>query len=150
MHGLLPKFVTPQVVVACKDALFPKWVATDDAFKSCPTMPKPTLDAFEGDFAAFRLWAAKDYSWWSAAADFDQCEDYQRLLRGWQDKLERLNCDVPGPKIDPPEVPKATDILDTVKTVAVVSAVIGGVVLVAPLVWDFVAARRLVSRRRAR
>lgn len=151
MSGILPTFVTPASVHACADALTPKWAATQGAVESCAAFPKAEHDAFFADLHAYLLWAAKDFSWWSAAADMNECENYQRLLRGWQDKLEHFSCEVPGPKVEPAEGPaKVTDLLDTVKTVAIASAVIGGVVVLAPIVWDFVAARRLVSKRKAR
>jgi hypothetical protein len=150
MSGLLPRFVDRGTVHACVDALTPKWAATQTAIEKCATFPAAQASAFAADQHAYLIWASQDFSWWTAAADVAQCEDYQRMLRGWQDKVEHFSCEIIGPKQEEPETPKTTDLLDTVKTVAIASVVIGGLVTVAPLLWNFVGSLNLARGRKSR
>lgn len=150
MSGLLPTFVTPTTVRTCADALTPKWAATQKAIEQCAAFPAAQASAFRNDQSAYLLWAAQDFSWLTAAADMNQCQEFQRQLRAWQDKVEHFSCEVIGPKQEEPETPKTTDLLDTVKTVAIATVVIGGIVTVAPLLWNLVGSWNLARTRKAR
>lgn len=144
-------FLWPSDVRDKKTELDAQWQATDVAMHACAAMPAVQFAGWAKDFASWQAFAAEDVPWFGAATKMEAAFRFQCKLRGWQDVLGATSCVLPGPKVPIPS-PTSTldDTMSTVKTVAIGGAVIAGVVLVAPIVWEFVGSKVLASGRKKR
>lgn len=149
LGDLLPTIVWPSDVRRKKNELDTFMRALDVSFDSCQGLSAEEAITFDHFSKAWRGFYDEDEGIFGAANKWDEALRYQDSIHGWQD-IFASKCGLVGPKVKPPDVTPTEDLLSTVKVVAVVGAVIAGVVLVAPIVYEAVAsaklARRAVSR----
>lgn len=153
LGDLLPTIVWPSDVRRKKNELDTFMRALDVSFDACQGLSTEEAIAYDNFSKAWRAFYAEDDSnflGFGAANRWDEALRYQDSIHGWQQDIFAPKCGLVGPKVKPPDVTPTEDLLSTVKVVAVVGAVIAGVVLVAPIVYEAVAsaklARRAVSR----
>lgn len=127
---VLPRFVLPADVRALKERLVPFVYALDQTASSCEGLKEETRSAWRSFSASFRAFYAAEESFWSAGAEMDQAESYERDLARWQEHFAGLRCRRSVPQV----VPSTDRDRDgergwqrTVQTVAIAGAVVAAV-----------------------
>jgi hypothetical protein len=127
----------------------PQWTATNGAVDACPALPPTQRAGWKSDFAAWQAFRDEGVGTFGAANKMEATLRFQCKLREWQDLISATSCVLAGPKVPTPTPTTSLDeAMGTIKIVAIGGAVIAGVVLVAPVVWEYVGSKRLASRRK--
>lgn len=110
------------------------------------------LDSFRSDWFAFYT---KPIPFWGAAEEMAATLRYQEKAIAWRDLLAKKNCAVVGPAPMPPDPPSgagalASQWIGMLKVAIPAAAVIAGVVLAAPVVWEWAATKRAARRKKGR
>lgn len=125
--------------------------SNDVAIKACAAMSSTLKAGWATDLATWTAFVADGVPTFGAGNKLEAALRWQCRLSEWQTLLGQTQCALAGPEVPKP-TPSTTveTAVGTLKTVAVAGAVIAGVVLVAPLVWEWVGSKALAKGRRSR
>ncbi len=127
INGLLPTIVWPSDVEAKKVEIDPGFENLELMADTCDKLSAEDAISVNRFLGAWRAFRDEPTPTFGSANKWDEALRYQDRLRDYQDMLEAKGCDLIGAKVTRP-APEATipDYFDTVKTIAVASAVIAG------------------------
>jgi hypothetical protein len=129
--------------------LDPQWASTNVAVANCPGLPASQRSGWANDFVAWNQFVAEGVPFFFAGNKMETALRWQCKLREWQDLIAATSCVLAGPKVPTPTPTTSLDeAMSTLKVVTIGGAVIAGVVLIAPVVWEYVGSKRLASRRK--
>lgn len=124
---------------------------TDVSVKACAGLDATRRAGWSTDLATWSAFVADGVGTFGAANKLEAALRWQCRLRQWQDLITATSCTLAGPEVPKPTPSTSVETaVGTLKTVAVAGAVIAGVVLVAPLVWEWVGSKALAKGRRSR
>ncbi len=121
LDGLLPTLVYPSTVEACRNLLVPI-VASLNAQVATGCAPAAVAAAWQAQAAAWNTYINTPVSWWGLGSQMDQCEAWQGILAGWQEKLAASGCTPTAPQLAVPTQTNWGSILNLVALAALVGA----------------------------
>lgn len=133
MSGILPTFVTASDVDAIKARVKAALTGTDLSVQSCPAITDSVRAAWGTFYGAVLGFCQSESSTWTAAAEANRGEAYERELFDWQKKLTASGCSLGVPLHDPGADPGRDSFMQLAKYATVVVTAVAGAYVVGQL-----------------